>query len=180
MYYQLECDEHGMTAYITAETECSEPLIRGRFVDPEGEELPFRFSYRDPTGKPLFDYYSGDELMSKRLVAALEKAGVDNLQVFETVLVDEQTGAVNSDFVTVNIIGLVSCADMAQSEASELGPNYYFRKLVINQEKTGGSLMFRLAESKIDVLVEERVAKAIQAGAFRGVTLTPLKTTPPD
>lgn len=178
MYYQLESDEPGMTAYITEVRGCSEPPIRGRFIDPADEELPFRYSFRDPTGKPLYDYYSGDSLMSKRLIAALEKAGVDNLQQFETELVDEKSGAVNNDYSVVNIIGLVSCANIEESKTSELGSSYYFHDLVIDPKKIGDLLMFRLKESMINVLVEEKVAQAIKAGGFRGLLLTPVDTAP--
>lgn len=178
MYYQLESDEAEMTAFITPENESSESLIMGTLLDAENEELPFRYTYNDPTGSPLFDYYSGDNLMSKRLVAALEKAGVDNLQKFEVELVNEKTGKVNKDFWNVNIIGLVSCAEVDLSETSELGSGYYFHNLVIDPTKVGDLLMFRLAESMMDVLVEERVARAIEAGAFRGVVLNPVDTTP--
>src|SRR5947208_530649 len=142
MYYQLESDEPAMTAYITPENECSESLVRGRFIDPTVENLPFRYTYRDPSRSPLFDYYSGDNLMSKRLVDALEKAGADNLQKFETELVDERTGGINKDFWNVNIIGLVSCAAVDFSTTSELGSSYYFHDLIIDPRKIGGLLVF--------------------------------------
>jgi hypothetical protein len=178
MYYQLECDEDTMTAYVTPENESSESLVRGRLIDAEEEILPFRYSYRDPTGAPLFDYYSGDCLMSKRLVEALEKAGADNLQKFEVELVDEQTGKVNTDFWNVNIIGLVACAKLDESQTSELGSSYYFHDLVIDPKKIGEMRIFRLAESLIDVLVDDHVAEQIQAGGFRGIVLNAVKAAP--
>lgn len=178
MYYQLESDEPGMTAYVTRVAGSSGSLVRGRFIDPADEQLPFRYTYRDPTGKPLYDYYSGKSLMSKRLIAALEKAGVDNLQQFETELVDETTGAVRNDYSIVNIVGLVSCANIEESTTSELGSSYYFHDLVIDPRKIGDLLMFRLKESMINVLVEEKVAQAIKSGDFRGVLLTPVDTAP--
>jgi len=167
-----------MTAYVTPENECSESLVRGRLIDPTGERLPFRYSYRDPFGNPLFDYYSANNLMSRRLVETLEKAGVDNLQKFETHLVDERTGKINKDFWSVNIVGLVSCADVDLSTTSELGSSYYFHDLILDPTRIGDLLVFRLAESLIDVLVDERVAKQIESGGFRGVVLRSLKTAP--
>ena len=180
MYYQLESDEGGMTAYVKRVHATSFPLIQGVPIDAKKEVLPFRYKYRDPHGKPLFDYYSANKLMSRRLVEALEAAGVDNLQKFETELEDEATGKVSADFWTVNIIGLVECADVEASKTSELGSSFYFHDLVISPEKAGDLLMFRLAESMINVLVHEKVARAIQAGGFRGIVLNPLNTTPPD
>jgi hypothetical protein len=173
MYYQLESDEGGMTAYVKRVHATSYPLIQGVPIDATKEVLPFRYRYRDPYGKPLFDYYSANKLMSRA-------AGVDNLQKFETEMEDETTGKVSADFWTVNIIGLVECANLEASKTSELGSSFYFHDLVISPEKAGDLLMFRLAESMINVLVHEKVAHAIQAGAFRGVVLTPLSTTPPE
>jgi hypothetical protein len=178
VYYQLDCDEATMTAYVVAVKRPRKNLIRGLTIDPVGESPPFRYRYKDATNSPLFDFYSGPNLMSKRLVSALEQAGVDNLQKFEAELVDETTGQVNTEFWVVNIVGLVECADLASSRTSELGSSYYFHELVIDPNKTQGLLMFRLAQSGIDILVHQKVATAIEQGKFRGVTLTALSESP--
>ncbi len=175
MYFQLECDENTMTAYLRRENHATNPLINGVFIDPTEEDLPFRVTWEDPTGSPLFDYYSGKNIMSKKMVNVLRQAGVDNLQEFATEMQDKRTGESTNDFVTVNILGMVSCANVAESETSELGSTYYFHDLVIDPAKTGGLLLFRLAESMIDVLVHERVAEALKAAKLRGVVLNPVK-----
>ena len=178
MYYQLGCDEATMTAYVVPENEPWHSLIDGQLIDPASESPPFKYRYKDPTKSQLFDYYSAPDLMSKRLVSALEQAGVDNLQKFEAELVDEATGQVNSDYWVVNIVGLVECANLDSSKTSELGSGYYFHELVIDPSKTQGLLMFRLAQSGIDILVHQKVATAIEQGKFRGVTLTALSESP--
>lgn len=167
-----------MTAYITPINECSVPLIRGRIIDESTESTPFEYTYDDPTGSPLFDYYSGDCLMSKRLVSVLEKAGVDNLQKFETELIDKNTKARRNDYYTVNIIGLVSCASIEESDTSKIGTSYYFHNLVIDPKKTKGILAFRLAESKIDLMIHENIAREIQANGFLGIELNPVSVRP--
>jgi hypothetical protein len=178
VYYQLGSDEATMTAYVVAVKRPRKSLIRGRPIDPANESPPFKYRYQDPTKSQLFDYYPVPDLMSKRLVAALESAGVDNLQKFEAELVDEATGQVNTDFWVVNIIGLVECADLNSSKSSELGSSYYFHELVIDPSKAQGLLMFRLAQSAIAILVHQKVASAIEQGKFRGVTLTALRESP--
>lgn len=175
MYFQLECDESKMTAYLKRENHATNSLIDGTFIDPTEEDLPFLVTYDDPTGSPLFDYYSGKSIMSRKMVNALKQAGADNLQEFATEMRNKRTGEVNNDFVTVNLIGLVSCANVSESETSELGSSYYFHNLVIDPAKTGGLLLFRLAESQIDVLVHERVADALKAAKLNGVVLNPIK-----
>jgi hypothetical protein len=79
-------------------------------IDPSEEKLPFRYSYQDTSGKPLFDFYYGDNLMSRRLVRALTEEGVHNMQCFESVLTNEDTGEERMDYVTVNVVGIVTSA----------------------------------------------------------------------
>jgi hypothetical protein len=177
MYFQLECDESAMTAYLAGENQSSNSLIDGQFIDPAGEDLPVRITWEDTTGSPLYDYYSGDHVMSKRMVDILKKAGADNFQEFATELRNKETGEVSHDFVTVNLLGTVSCANVGESETTELGSTYYFHDLVIDPAKTGGLLLFRLAESMMDVLVHERVAKALMAANLRGVVLNPVESS---
>jgi hypothetical protein len=147
-------------------------------IDPAGENLPFRYSYQDASGHPLFDYYSGDNLMSRRLVVALAQAGVDNLQLFESLLVNQDTGEVRTDYVTVNVVGLVSCASLSDSETSPIGSSHYFHELVIDESKTHGLRLFRLAESFVDILVHESVAHTIMNGPFIGLTFMPVRSSP--
>ena len=173
MYFRMSSDSMEMTAFITPISECSKSLILGRPIDVSRQRIPFRYSYMDPECMPLFDYYDSDSLMSDRLVMELEKAGVDNLQKFPAVLVDEVTGAERNDYFVVNVIGIISCADLRMSRSTELGSLYYFHDLIIDPSKAMGCLLFRLAESRMDVIVNDRVARAISDGNFRGIEFSP-------
>ena len=152
------------------------PPVDSDLYDPADDVFPFQFTYLDRHGKtekPHLDFYGGDSLMSRRLVKTLEAAGVNNIQTFDAVITNEKTKAVIKDFVLVNIVGLVAAADMSKSKALPLGPGHVFTELKIDPAKPRGMLMFRLAES-FDVIVHERVAKAIKAGGFTGLVLTPV------
>lgn len=184
-YYALDCDEVSMTGYIEKVSGPEIPIrgklfpdTKSRIYDPDDYVFPYRMTFLDKCGKPPFDYYSGKSLMSRRLVETLEAAGVDNLQKFEVVMTDKTTGAVNHDFFVVNIVGLVAAADMSKSEAIPLGGGQVFTRLEVDPSKPRGLLMFRLAESLIDVVIHERIAEAVAKGDFRGVTLSRL--TPRD
>ena len=74
----------------------------------------------------------------------------------------------------VNIVGKVAAADMKQSQAISLGGGQVFTRLTVDPGRAQGLLMFRLAESLIDVIVREKVARAIAAGQFPAVALTPV------
>ena len=83
MYYTLNSDKMLMTAYIEEQDAPQQDLVGGRPIDPKLEPGPFRYTVRDPHKRPLFDFYAGPCLMSKRLVRELKKCGVNNLQTFE-------------------------------------------------------------------------------------------------
>jgi len=178
MYYEIESDEAAMSAFITPERESAGSLIQGRAMDPTEADPPFRYSYRDPTGAPLQDYYSAHSLMSRSLLAALVGAGVDNLQPFDAELVDEATGLVRVDFACVNIIGMIACADLRRSTTSELGSSDYFHDLVIDARKAHDLLMFRVAESMINVLLHDTVVDALLGRGLGGIVLTPVRESP--
>src|SRR5262245_34137795 len=111
-YYRLQSDQIRMTGSIEKQSgPAIFKLVAGKSYEAKPSSLPFQFSF-ESQGKPLFDYYSANCLMSKRLVEALRGSGVDNLQIFPAVLTEASSGAVRDDYCVVNVIGLVAAADM--------------------------------------------------------------------
>jgi hypothetical protein len=53
----------------------------------------------------------------------------------------------------------------------------YFEKLVLDETRARGLLMFRLAESLIDVIVAESIAQSLRDGRFVDVTLEEIVVT---
>ena len=185
MIYIMSGDEGGgPNVYLDAINNEFAMIQEGRFIadlKKEHIELPFEFSMKiranpdESIQEPRLEAYSpAKELMRKDLVQALQDAGVDNLQVFPAVLSHKEKGLLIHDYVVVNIVGLVSCAAVDDSDAIPIAGGYYFNELVINAADTNGLLMFRLAESKMDVLVHESVAKKIMAYNFPYLVFTPL------
>lgn len=177
MYYRLEIKPSLNCGYLELETNQDELLILGEILNEENLELPYRLTIRvNPRhGLEMDDFYPDRNVMSKRLVATLQSSGVDNLQVFPAEIKHNLTGEIIDDFVVVNIIGMVSCADLSKSDATPLADVNYFHKLTIDANKTRGGLMFRLAESRIDVIVAEQVAKNIGKGNFHNLILEPIE-----
>lgn len=170
-YFRLQSDPLRLTGSL--EQTSGPPvyrLSRGELYNAKPDMAPFRFS----CAGALCDYYSGDCLMAGALVEALQGAGVDNLQVFPAVLTDNDTGTVREDYRVVNIVGKVAAADMRQSHAISLGGGQVFTHLTVDPARARDLLMFRLGESLIDVIVHEKVAKAVAAGQFRAVELSPV------
>lgn len=174
-YFRLHCDQFQLTGSLRQESgPATFRLARGEPYDAAADELPVRFSYTSAGDKPLAAYYSGKCLMLRALVEALQGAGVDNLQVYPAVLTEKATAAEREDYCVVNVLGKVAAADMKQSQALSLGGGQVFTHLTVDAGKARGLLMFRLAESLVDVIVHERVAQAVTARRFRGVLLTPV------
>jgi hypothetical protein len=125
-----------------------------------GDQLPEMFMVSVP-------------LFSRKLLDALQSAGVDNLQVFAAEIADRKRDRIFGDYFAVNIVGLVACADMALSliEPTSAPPMAEFRELVIDETKAMGQHLFRLAENTRIVLVSQQVRDLLQSRDFVGVAL---------
>jgi hypothetical protein len=186
VYYRLHVDLNGMRQYWEALNNQHVVPILGQLLSVEKEviELPFKFRVKfsqgiDDPGKkqPLYDFMPNRRVMHKRLVGAILSTGVDNLQTFPAEVLDADSGALSREYLVVNVIGLISCANRDESRSHPLGNVQFFEELVLDQPRTAGALMFRLAESPIEIVVHEKVADAIRTGNFHGVVLDRLMET---
>lgn len=115
-------------------------------------------------------------LMTHRLVAALRQAGVDNLQTYETRLIDPLgTPPAPPDlYLAVNIVGRVAAADLSKSvlnpEVKERMISMDFHSLAVDEKRARGALMFRLAENISAVLVHESVKKHVETSGIDTLT----------
>lgn len=178
-YFRLDTDLENLKVYISKASHRNRKyaLSRGRAlsVDPDP---PFLFDVEcedeiEP-GKsidiPAYD--SAGPIFDRRLVDVIRGAGVDNLEVFPAVLQVEATGdEIRDSHLAVNIVGLVSCADMDESEAEPIAGSHYFLKLKIDPQQARDLLMFRVAEQPLEIVVHEKVAQAIKDGNFHGIVL---------
>lgn len=187
MYFKLSSDMGGEpNVYMKALNNESARVQNGHFIedleDKDIDELPFHFQMKvrqneDGTRQEprMSSYYYADELMHKKLVDVLKNSGVDNLQTFPAIITEEARDTIIEDYLVVNVVGLVACAAVDASDSIPFAGGLFFNNLVIEPKKAHGLLMFRLAESKLDVLVHERVAKELQKHDFPYLVLTPLE-----
>jgi hypothetical protein len=100
-------------------------------------------------------------IMRDDLIAALKEAGVDNLQLFDVTITDPDNGQVYTHYKAVNIVGCIKAADLPKSEYTQHGNgpliDVDFDKLVIDDKKPRGTLMFRLAESVNVIMLHKSV-----------------------
>ena len=176
MYFRLTARLNLNAGLMKKEANLSQTLINGRPIDPRDLVLPWPFSLRHKRPEPLHmaDFYPSGTVMSERLIDVLKSAGVDNLQLFKAQIVNEQTKEEIAGYQVVNILGLVSAADENASKSRPLAHVRFFEKLILDETRARGQLMFRLAESLTDIIIAESVAKRIGAGTFVDVLVEDL------
>lgn len=146
-----------------------------RFSVPIPKPLEFTLKPLNPDasdhGPEIPEYLKGKiPLFREDLIAALQSGGVDNLDLYDAVILDPDNGKRHTNFKAVNIIGALSVADMGKSEATVHpgGPviDVDFDSLAIDEKKARGALIFRLAESVNAILVHERLRDHLIASGF--------------
>ena|SRR2546425_5903859 len=152
----------------------SSPWTFGTPVDDAiHEPLLYRLDPAYPGLLQTLYHEEGVPLMRDDLVEALHEAGVDNLQLFPAVVLDETTGTRHTNYKAFNVVGIVSCADKNQSVLmgttdSEM-IDVDFDRLFIDESKTQGALLFRLAEAVNAIVVHESVRKTIEERGIDGI-----------
>lgn len=148
----------------------------GKRFDQSPEE-PIHIEIEEELSGYLVEFYDGViPVMSKRLAHALTNAGISNLDFYRSEIYDLATGKVYTDYLAYNLIGTVSAADLSKSEyQAPDGPliSVDFDSVVIDEKKTRGALMFRLAESVNGIVIHESVKKAIEAAGIDTLTFIP-------
>jgi hypothetical protein len=165
------------------------PRIRGvkfergiRISEPVPDPLEIRLKPINPEaadhGPEIPDYMKGPiPLFREDLLAALREVGVDNLDVYNAIIVDPETGARHTTHKAVNVVGLVAAAELGKSVATvHTGGaiiDVDFDRLQVDERRTRGVLMFRLAESINAILVHETVRDHLLANGFVDLEFLP-------
>lgn len=158
-----------------------EPFIQGvklRHGVTVTQELPIleftlqpyeEYSADDAQFIPAF-FPSAPLLFRDDLIQALSDFGVTNFDAYDATITDPDDEKVYTNYKVINLIGLIAAADMEKSDAvvHDNIPliDVDFDRLVIDEEKTDGVLMFRLAESMSTVLVHEKLRDYLIAKGF--------------
>lgn len=176
MYFRLGARLNLNAGLIMKDNNVDRTLLEAVPLKPQGLALPWRFRLQHKRTDPLqpADFYPSSKLMSRRLIETLEGAGVDNLQLFDAEIVNVTSGEKLPGYQVVNIIGLVAAADPDASKSRPLANVQFFETLVIDEARAHGLLMFRLAESLGDIIIAEKVAKAVYQEKLVDVTVEPL------
>jgi hypothetical protein len=180
MYYMLGCfgpldRDRAMLGNVPEIEGLS--WITGRRIDVP-VPTPFEVDLDTSEGDALVPMFEmGVLMLTQEMIAALEGAGVDNLDTYDAIIHDRAQGIQHTGYKAVNIIGVVACADLGASRYEAFGRpviDVDFDSLVIDEKRIRGPLMFRLAECVTGIVIHERVKQRLeQAGVPYLYYLTP-------
>ena len=181
MYYRMDWkvdfEAQGMRMVATGQTPSTGvPWTMGiRYPKPVVE--PIRIPLEPRSGPIMMDLIAGMPVFSDRLIAVLRGAGVRNLDLYDAEVVDEVRGKKYTNYKAANIVGRVKCADLEQSTflADHKPPMMKFERLVLDESKTLGLPLFRLAEATQFILVSESVKQALDQAQLLGVRAVSLE-----
>lgn len=158
----IRLDSH-ISIYEPKDLPVEIDFMSGNIVNfPEEKELVYTTNAVE--GDSLRDFQKGSfTLMSERFLKLLEDAGVDNVQKIPAKIVSDVDGYVWDNYFGVNVIGVITCADMDNSIYDEIMPGHYiFDELAIHPEKANGALMFRLHEHLPTIVIHRNVGVYIK------------------
>ena len=171
-YYELQPDIFAKYGPEIAQVLPDDITFRGGAIIQEPLPVPLIFTTRHSAQEPPKGMHSRlIPVMSDSLIAALQQAGVDNLQCFPAEMRSSVDGTVWKNYQVVNVIGLISCADLNPSEFTRIidrpgedtSPLMAFENLKIDPARSREALLFRLAESPGTIVVAGSVVECLRA-----------------
>jgi len=95
---------------------------------------------------------------TKQFYNDLLDIGIENIEVHPVIIRDEVNSRVFDDYLLLNIIGRISCADMSSSKYETLGDDMnIIDELVLDSSKIHGLDLFLVHEDTDCIVISERV-----------------------
>ncbi len=103
-------------------------------------------------------------------------AGIDNIEAVPVEMRDDARQRIFHDYLLLNIVGCVACADMDKSTVSSLGEGMnVITRLVVDASRLGAFDLCVAAEDTDCMIVSERVARHLQARGYDDILLEELE-----
>jgi hypothetical protein len=129
----------------------------------------------DPSyGENLADFFDTTiPVMSDRLIAAFEKVGVDNFDLYPVTLRRNDTGEEFDNYKAVNFIGCIDAIDMEKTsfKLNSFNKPKFSGPIVLDPSKVYDFKAFRLSVGPSLLVVSEDVAKHLIAVNFKALLL---------
>jgi len=143
-------------------------LKAGAPLEPEFE-APFlvELDRELPNGHMPTFYESPALIARKNFYGDLVAAGVSNLEIVPVVIVNPVDGTQNHDYLLLNIVGRVQCAEMNHSKHRSIGPQMtVIDKLVLTNDLHTDLNLFVADEDTDVMIVSECVYQRIMAKGY--------------
>jgi Immunity protein family (Imm11) len=139
-----------------------EPGFAAPFVVELDSELPHG---RMPT------FYESPALIARKaFYEDLVSVGVDNLETVPVVIRNPVDGSENHDYLLLNIVGRLRCADMRQSKHRSLGPGMRVVDKLVLAKGLPSDLDLFVADEDTDVIVvSERIYRRVKEQGYDDV-----------
>ena len=152
-----------------------------------GHYFPKEFSIEGPFVVSLDDRFINGDMATLYIIPAvistkqfynhLTSLGIDNIEVHPVIIKNEVEDTENHDYVLLNIIGRITCADMNQSEYSSLGDGMnIINKLVIDRSKTHGQEFFLVHEDTDCIVISGRIYEELKEANYPDLYFEKLET----
>lgn len=116
----------------------NEDSFNGKLIREKAFDKPLEFITRCTAACPPDDYPgSRVHVLSDRFIDALQNAGVDNMQIFDAILINPDTGdRWDTGYKAVNFVGIIDCVDMEKAEGDKIGAGMVaFNRIGIDLKK---------------------------------------------
>jgi hypothetical protein len=160
MHYMMSCERLATRRSIVQGPGLeTEPWVFGRKLTFE-VPVPLIYTLEPGSGLPSPMYEGREPLIRQDLLDALLQAGVDNLDVYRATVRDPVAAREWDNYWAFNVLGMV---------AAGVGD----AALAIDESKTKGLLLFRLAEVPSVIVVDEIVRQEVQRRAIPDMIFDP-------
>ena len=112
-------------------------------------------------------------LVSDKVKAVFESAGIDNVQYFPVQLLHPSSGAVVASYWLTIVLGLLDAIDRDRSTGKlhKVLKIYRWRSIVIDDSRARGLDLFRVVDKRQLMIISERLKVQLEAAALSGVRI---------
>jgi hypothetical protein len=179
MYYSIKRLFFDDSVVIDAASHFEYSLSLGRKL-PDNLTVPLLFDIdTELSGTRMPSAFLRESVFSRPFLDALLRAGVDNIDAYPALIRNPDTGGIfGGEYLAVNILGRIACANLEASEYDKLADSYVMRRLVIDAKKAMRQNIFRLHENSQIILVKDTIVQQLSKDKFPDIEFDPIEESP--
>jgi hypothetical protein len=141
-----------------------------------GGPLVVEMDVENPKGRMPTFFESPALISTKKFYNDLLEYGIVNIETHAVLIKDEVNQREISDYILLNVIGLVSCDNIEKSEYDKLGDDIFIiNDLVLNSKKIHGYDLFLIAEDTDCIVISDRLYKHMVKKGYDDISFEELR-----